>query len=354
MIKAPTLTGPYASHRHDVTLTDRRRKDPHVLEAMPRMLSLNIFTPTEQPSRIHPYDPDACLFWQQAPFWSQQQKGYLTEALQKFHSYSAPYQPSSLRQSYPLVLFSHGFLAFGTLYSYLIEELVSHGFVVVAINHTHASSYAKIDKTMVYGKMTQKDLFQDSFADQEQSIWTEDMLYVLNQIIDKNINTLTHLVDLDNIFAVGHSFGGSTAVRATHHSSSIKGCVNLDGALFGVQTIENLRQPCLLLQGEKSLDSMVEKNTVARLQKDFHISEASAKQFQEAYVHRLEKLASTSQKTQRVVMKGIDHMGFTDFNFLSQSALFQGVPIGTLAPDQMINAIRRHVLHFLNEQMAQQ
>lgn len=74
-------------------------------------------------------------------------------------------------------------MAFITLYSFLIEDLVSHGFVVIGVNHTHAASYANIGSETIYGKMTHGHLFATPYADQEQNTWIEDSLFVIDALV---------------------------------------------------------------------------------------------------------------------------------------------------------------------------
>lgn len=345
-VKAPQLTGSFSPYRFDLTLTDTTREGVHIPNSGSRKLSLNVYAPSAHPMELQDYDPEVLSFWLKDAFENEEQ---LKQYIKMFKGYTAQDldRPTKTREKHPLVIFSHGFMCLGTFYSFLIEELVSHGFIVIAINHTHASGYSKIDGEMIYGTMTQQTLFQDSFADKEQQIWIEDMIYVLDQVLEGSIHLPHMTIDSDNIFVMGHSFGGSTAIHVTQQSKHVKGCVNLEGPLFGKQTVEVLAKPCLILQGEDSLKFYTQRDVIQNLQSLMQISETSADEIQKAYLNRLETLTECSRHTEKIVLKGIDHMGFSDFNFLSQSQLFKGTPVGTHFPSDIIRSIRKPVLDFL-------
>ncbi|HJQ39516.1 MAG TPA: hypothetical protein VKB93_20425, partial [Thermoanaerobaculia bacterium] len=51
---------------------------------------------------------------------------------------------SSARRRYPLILFSHGLGSVAGLYSTLLENLASHGYVVAGINHPYFSAAMRL------------------------------------------------------------------------------------------------------------------------------------------------------------------------------------------------------------------
>lgn len=348
-VHPPLLTGRYAVGRSDVIVSDFLREDPHALTKDIRHLSLNIFSPQlEDKKNLHPYDEGAISYWKQATYWTPEQRNILDQSLEQFRCYANPnstLSDLSIKQK-PIILFSHGFMAFGTLYSFLLEELASHGFTVVAINHTHAASYAKLKTETVYGHMTHRDLFATPYAEEEQKIWIDDCLFVIGEIKKGKVQPLCEKKDFSFI-TMGHSFGGSTAIHVAQQSPAVGGCINLDGALFGKNAVTDLQKPCLILKAEESVREMTSLIAIAELSQKLSIRLEDSERFKTCYTDRLDELAKKSSQVITKLVKGINHMAFTDFNFLNQSPLFQHAYVGSKASESIIKEIREEVLLFL-------
>jgi len=143
------------------------------------------------------------------------------------------------------------------LYSSLIEEMASHGYVVVAINHTDAcwpvmfpdgSSPAILPELANIFSNKERSCMQT--FDMTQETWIKDVEFVLawlrNQPLKKSLD-LTHM----GIF--GHSFGGSTAIEAARQYEAFRAVVNLDGLLFGLNWDKPFEKPSLFIVAEKQL-----------------------------------------------------------------------------------------------------
>ncbi len=79
------------------------------------------------------------------------------------------------------------------------------------------------------------------------------------------------------------------------------------------------------------------------------ISLEQAKDFKECYLSRLERICYENRNVEKVVLEGVDHIGFTDFAFLKKSKLFEEVPIGRKGCDEIVYEIREQVLNFLHK-----
>src|SRR5436309_3368494 len=67
-------------------------------------------------------------------------------------------KPLARRGGWPVVLFSPGFGVERELYAGLIEDIASHGYVVVAIDHPHDASIVEIPDGHVVASSAQMDI----------------------------------------------------------------------------------------------------------------------------------------------------------------------------------------------------
>jgi pimeloyl-ACP methyl ester carboxylesterase len=176
---------------------------------------------------------------------------------------------------FPVVLFSHGLGSTGFEYTSLIEELVSHGYVVVAIEHTYTALAVKFPngKIVPFHRETMPaDLSSDerfkrmvAAAGIGISTGASDLVFVLNRLGKMNEAgsrqfPLSRRLDLEHVAAVGHSGGADFAARACQLDERIKACVSLDGGMPPMSAFpqypdgKRFHQPILLLEVDHSGD----------------------------------------------------------------------------------------------------
>lgn len=167
-------------------------------------------------------------------------------------------------EKFPVILFSHGYSSTTFSYTAQIEDLVSHGYIVVAIEHTDASGLVRFAdgrmrpfRDLPPPSSAPKDPLQAMIASAERSnqIGAEDVRFVLDTLNEKAMS-LSNRMDLSKTAAVGHSAGGTLAARACQIDSRIKACiseegeVNPVGAFFDYSDHTIMKQPFLLIQVE--------------------------------------------------------------------------------------------------------
>jgi predicted dienelactone hydrolase len=156
---------------------------------------------------------------------------------------------SSDGAKFPVLLFSHGLGSEAPTYASLIEDLVSHGYVVVAISHTYdASAVTFPDGTTLNANMSWLPpppdpdagdaavaAFQAVMHD-HVATWTADARFVLDQVTQWQANdpegVLTGRLDLDHVGMFGHSYGGATSAEVCALDPRFKAGIDLDGTLF--------------------------------------------------------------------------------------------------------------------------
>lgn len=175
---------------------------------------------------------------------------------------------ASSRTSFPVVIFSHGLGSTGFQYTVLIEYLVSHGYVVVSIEHTYTAKAIWFPDGRV---ITQRnDSPPTGLSQAERLSWmmkqtsaginqgAADVRFVIDRMRqlnhDKQKFALAGVIDLERLTAMGHSAGAEFAARACQQDSRIHACVDLDGAMVPVAALplygddRKILQPLLFLE----------------------------------------------------------------------------------------------------------
>ena len=185
---------------------------------------------------------------------------------------------------FPLIIFSHGLGGNRTQNTIMIEELVSHGYVVIAIEHAYDANISIFNNGDIadyrsginYQRRHSEELTPEEFwAIRLPQLKTraKDVHFVLNQIESGNFpEELVKIIDLDNVGVFGHSFGGATSIYSAYSDDRIDACVNLDGWMVVVpdEIISNGIGKGFMYIGQKQwdeelnykkLDRFIESNT---------------------------------------------------------------------------------------------
>lgn len=147
-------------------------------------------------------------------------------------------EPDRAGAPYPVLLFSPGLESPPVFYTSLLEQLVSRGFVIVALWHPFTTSRTifpngKIieSKFEANGAMWEGDEATREVAKQRVSqVWADDMRSALDEAVRRNGDgALKGMFDLSRVGAFGHSFGGQNAAAAMTLDSRIRAGLNMDG-----------------------------------------------------------------------------------------------------------------------------
>ncbi|HEY8038668.1 MAG TPA: hypothetical protein VIF15_02700 [Polyangiaceae bacterium] len=242
----PSPTGPYAVGTQQRVVVDTARTDPQAPDpATPRTLLVQLFYPADanaaatMPPYVRPLE--AQQFENGSPALPA---GWETHVVT--HERDAV-PVASGGATFPVVLFSHGLTALRPTYVTLIEDLVSHGFVVVAISHTYDSGVvvfpdgsAAALNTAWEGPTPADDAgaqAQEAYLeiyDRHLGVWVADARFVLDQVTQwaQGDALLGGRLDLARVGMFGHSYGGATAAEACALDPRFKAGINLDGTFF--------------------------------------------------------------------------------------------------------------------------
>jgi dienelactone hydrolase len=128
----------------------------------------------------------------------------------------------------PLIVFSHGSMGTKSSNLSLYSELASHGYVVVAIDHTYQCLYTTDENghtTLIDMGFLKELQAEDAESDKKRSyeyyqkwmgIRTGDINFVMDCVLadakQSDADTVYKLIDVKKIGVMGHSLGGSAAL----------------------------------------------------------------------------------------------------------------------------------------------
>jgi dienelactone hydrolase len=260
-----TLPAPTGHHRVGTTslhLVDASRSDPWVPAQPARELMIQIWYPT---LAVHGYP--------RAP-WISPATARAYERANNLPALNWPMTEARVNAPVdqrgggrPVVLYSHGLGGHRAEATALVEDLASHGYLVVTIDHIHDASVVELPDGHV-----ESGAIPELTGDNEIPLTVKavearvaDTRFVLDQLaaINRGDNPdherrplprgLPGAFDLDHIGMFGHSDGGATTAHAVHVDARISAGINLDGTLWTPESAACSDRP-LLLFGKENLD----------------------------------------------------------------------------------------------------
>ena len=144
-------------------------------------------------------------------------------------------EPKIETTSYPLILFSHGRGGYRHQNSIQCEELASHGYIVVAVNHTYDSFLTIFEDGTSAPYLSQKS--ENEYDDLKSTLTTSEKLdmrvsdieFVLEQLDSLVGNgSFFDIIDMTKVGMFGHSFGGATTIALSNKNSRIIAAIGLD------------------------------------------------------------------------------------------------------------------------------
>ncbi|MFO7844255.1 MAG: hypothetical protein R6V16_10645 [Bacteroidales bacterium] len=193
--------------------------------------------------------------------------------------------PQMADGNFPILIFSHGLYSEANGYYSIIEEIVSHGFIVLNINHTYESTgslfpngevlffnkefdqknnnaqmaemawnasqnYAKAKNDIE--RLNATEYLIKNYAGAEiTKRWSKDITIILNEL-DKweNDSFWSKGADFSKIGAFGHSQGGSAIGQVLLEDNKIIAGINIDGAQWGNLLDTTFNKPFLWISSD--------------------------------------------------------------------------------------------------------
>ena len=217
-----------------------------------------------------------------------------------------------------------------------IEDMVSHGYAVAAVEHPYIAAAVAfssgavavyIDRSSRPSGVSYFEGVELAMREMRQSaaIAAADLTFALDQLAALNSSKsflLNGRLDLHRVAAVGHSLGGQAAVRTCQTDTRVKACADLDGGtpdgvFLHYPDARPLKQPLLYVEATPA------PTLTDRQLADRGISRAD-------WVTNLRRVADTQEQqlrsglggTYKVVLdaRGMNHFSFTDVSLNAATA----------------------------------
>lgn len=262
---------------------------------------------------------------------------------------------------FPLIVFNPGMGLCVEAHSILLEELASHGYTILGVNHEDAPpsmdsggrDYATAEAFYAlprYGQWAASNpditdialhrLRYRSVVDaapetvSKNKLWRQDCHVAADGFLSESSNPESRFfqhVDTLKIAAAGMSFGGACAMGLAQECAKYQAVVNLDGVFYSETWETPLSAPALLINGDSSVSGD-------------HLRFPFLNAENDAYHIRL---------------AGCEHMNFTDWgNILAENPIIreydgtqelESKALGDSNPETLSRVVNSLVLGFLNE-----
>jgi predicted dienelactone hydrolase len=364
----PAPSGPYPVGFRAFELHDPSRTNAPAATDAPRTLQAFLFYPslhTSNPARAYLSDADLTVAAMARNFhYDAASLSDLREA--RAHSVKdSPPAPGR----FPVVFFSHGFRLYALQSTALLEDVASHGYVVIVLTHPgDAADFRLADGRVVrtfeppqpenaFNPAKQRLCCAADFADRVAAIpeysrllaptrlgvsaiaWREDLLFALQSINDNivppQIAEVLKQADPNAVALTGMSFGGSVAAGACHLTSLCKAAINLDGGPYDTTLFNRpIRRPLLIVHSDW-IDLPIQGSRYAP---GFHPDDLQFERWTEA---------GTDPDILCVRLEGIRHMALSDLPYLMRGPGREAA-LGNAAPERSGEALSRLWLAFLD------
>jgi pimeloyl-ACP methyl ester carboxylesterase len=329
----PPLTGIYAKDSrfmigHTQFVIEVPRDD---LSPRDRLIGVEIYAPTERTM-----SPKLPIFTSE---YAEVKKDINIDLMlspeQKATLYTHAHSSLCLETKMPVVVFSHRLDGNPTDYRPLLEELASHGYILISLNHPSSSGNAPFTQENLRTRgLPLGGRGNEAFMTEVErltAIQANNIEFIVDLIHRGELHELSNLGPINQIVLAGHSIGGAASVIASRKHPNIVGCINLDGGLLGDRKTEGLEIPMLTL-----LSKPIKKS-------------ASNFAMQQKIVQDIETFHENSPNSHKEQINNCTHYDFGSLPALLLHLIDQKPPAGSLQGAlQTHKAASLALIRFLN------
>lgn len=255
------------------------------------------------------------------------------------------------KSNYPVLIYLEGLTGYRQMSTFQVEELVSHGYIVVGIDQPGAAASVVFpDGHQITGlsKDQMEPLTQQSIAPSEKApmlngkefkdgiipYFAQDVSFSLDNLVSINNtdpnNILTGKLDLDRIGTFGVSFGGIIGAEASLNDPRFKGCLVMDVNMTASVVQNGLKQPSMWITRDAETMRLERQKSGGWTEKDIYQTQTTMRSVYN----------SLPGDGYFVQAPGMFHVDFTDVTYVSPIFPRIGIsgPIGVQRSHDIINA----------------
>lgn len=368
----PKPTGEYDIGVQYVHLTDEKRYEPFLKESTDkRELAVKIFYPATK-DKSKPYT----AYFHDSPELiktftaGNRMPNFMFSHLRLVQTHTQEgLILSDKQQNYPVILFSHGGGTTMEVHASQCEDLASHGYVVVAINHTYVSSATELPGRIVTDRDATVNFDEGDPLDIITQIMADDAGFVIDKLGEMNAGKMNSIfagkLNLNQIGVIGHSLGGSAAYNLAINDSRIKAAVNLDGAVYTIPDNTKPIAPFLMLANDEfHVQVILKREVLMKKFEDMPAEEqeavASAYGSKQSYIDIYKKqeqaiigLAETLKASDRLfTIEGSAHMKLSDIGLFFGAGFHRFIGInGATSSERCLDITKSVTLAFFNQHL---
>lgn len=356
VLRMPEPEGEYAVGTETFHLVDGKREETFTEDPDDkRELMVQIWYPAQQ---THPAGNRVSLFPEDRQLFKAYTKAYAAELnlpayvfdyWKYFQTNAYVRTPiASSGKPFPLVLISHGEGTGRLLHFSQAENLASHGYIVVGIDHTYSTLATAFPDGRVIGYTVHSGGTVEDFFDRAArvgAVWTQDIAYVIRSLEQLNDGAFRGgflgRIDMNRIGMLGHSFGGATAFRAVNDIPNIRVGINMDGTLYGIRERDGMDKPFLFLESE---DFLMWKTKLEQGE----VTDPAIQKRLSAELATIDR--AVDHGGTMIAVEGASHYNFTDLQLFTEMLDLTGMT-GPIKGNRGARLVNAYVLDFFDKHL---
>jgi len=277
------------------------------------------------------------------------------------HSHALEKPPCQARDGgLPVVIFSPGLGAPPLVYTATLEDLASHGFVVVSVSHPYSIAVTAFPDGRVVrsneaglaaaASLGERGNSQEIAAPEKDvgAVCVKDIRFVLDELgrLNREDELLAGRLNLSAVGIFGHSLGGATAARTVQIDARFRAGINMDGTDFGVTAGTGISRPMMWLSSQiHNFDDAKAGQTRAEFAEAWR-----------TYDKRTNELLQKTADGSRAVVRGTAHLTFaSDVALFSStwpwSSLVRDMDLGTIPGRRAVAVVDACIVGFFQRHL---
>jgi dienelactone hydrolase len=224
--------------------------------------------------------------------------------------------------AHPVVVFTHGYTATFTDYSFIFEDLASRGYVVASVDHTYEATAVEFPdgrflKSVLGSHIGNTWRMDDQAMSLALAARSEDLNFIVHELerLNTDASPFTGKLDTSRIGVLGHSLGGEAALSTIEQEVRFSAGVLIDPVLTDTSPAGTDRAILILAAGREQW------------------SEIECRFWDQLRGPRL-----------AVNLRDAEHVTPSDLVWLAKGA----VKTGPMGPEKTIAALRDYIAAFLD------